>query len=135
MNTEISDIQNKIQPLLNQGIAVSYFQVIGEQDTLKCFHSHSKSYQTGQSYTLFEIPSLLRLLAQKNKVIPPKMRISLSKSGDNEICFIVDWSPLIKRVITFQFSDTAIYSKQTLEDVFKNKDGLLTDYFTKLHKR
>jgi len=135
MNQVISDIRRSQIPLNKQGIAVSYFQVIGEQDTLQCFHSHSKSYLKGQSYTFYEIPSLARLLAQKNGIISPSIRKSLSENDHHEICFIIEWTPLIKRAITFQFSTTAFYAQQTLKNIFKDKDSLLTNYFKQLHQR
>lgn len=135
MSIDRTDIQKSFKLIEQEGIKVSYFHTLGSSDLLECFHSESPKYTTDYQYSLFEIPSLARILAQKADVLTPVLRLSIAINSQSELCCVLEWTPKIKRVMTFQFSPTNQYSEKNLALIFKDRRELESVFFSKLSRK
>lgn len=128
MQVNKSPIQNCQELIESEGIKTSYFQSTEQIDMLRCFHSSSDKYKADKDYSIFEIASLTRILAQRSGVISPKLRLDIAKDSRSEICYILDWNQKHKKIIIFQFTDISKCTEKNLNLIFNDKKALDTDY-------
>ena len=135
MNEMHPSFELNTELIAKQGIKASYFHMLGADDLLECFHSSADAYLTDGQYSLFEIPSLARILAQKAGVLTPTLRNDIAEKSNSELCCVLEWTPTSKRLITFQFEDIAKSSDVDLISLFSNRKELENSFLNKLSEK
>lgn len=75
-----------------------------EKDIFLCVKDHPQlQYRCHESYATWEITSLMRLLAQNQKILSEKLISEVFPNSKGELCLLVKWEPNLRLIALFQF--------------------------------
>ncbi|MCP4912838.1 MAG: hypothetical protein GY909_06945 [Oligoflexia bacterium] len=91
---ELSNLVN------GSAIKGAFFYSADEISNYQCLASNSDSYQSGNDYVLYQLNSLVRLLARKRDIVSKDLLNSMYE--DEELCMIIEWNDHCRKIFIFE---------------------------------
>jgi hypothetical protein len=127
-------IKEKFSKNLNEGLTpvnLSFLSSIGPYQNLNCLYSLGTMYQFGEKYSLYQIPSLIRVLLDQGGHIDGLLSRQLyDRSPGLELCYILRWEKDEKDIVIFDLKDNEHFD----EERFSGKIQLMKDDILQMFK-
>lgn len=128
MNKKISkasSLPEKLTDILKDvmdPISVAYFTAADENMNFKCVFSATPLYREGQNYSIYNIPSLFRLILSKANILPEKEVDSVFENFEKQFCYILEWVD-VKKVLVFDIRELNFFEDQALvKELIKERE-------------
>jgi len=115
MVEETDFIKEKFSKNLKEGLGpvnFSFFGISGNDQNFQCLYSQGTMYQFGEKYSIYQIPSLIRvLLDQGGHIDGLLLRQLYDRSPGLELCYILRWEKTEKDVIIFDLKENEHFNE------------------------
>jgi hypothetical protein len=108
-------IKEKFSKNLKEGLEpvnFSFFSSSGKYENFNCLYSQGTMYQFGEKYSLYQIPSLIRVLLDQGGHIDGLLSRQLyDRSPGLELCYILRWEKEEKEIVIFDLKDNEHFNE------------------------
>ncbi len=118
-----SKLPVKIINLLEDSLApicVSYFSTTDKYLNLKCNFSNFEKYEQGNTYSVYNVKSILRVLLLKSAIIKENLIEEIFKVDSDEFCLVLNDSKSFDFLVFSTKSLTTFKDQQLLKTLQKN---------------
>lgn len=115
----MDDLEKVVTPL-RCALFTSTSDLLGMQ----CFHSTLGPYQADRFYSIYDIPSLMRILLKKNESLGENLSSFLQKNQENIICRVVEWTPYAKSFLLIDVGSDVEFDDESFFNLMQDVESL-----------
>lgn len=132
MNVAIDKLENLFQGILSP-LQVSIFFAESEYANLKCLHSTNGAYQLHQTLSIYDVPSLLRVLSQKADILQETLVEEIYEEESEFLCYVLEWSDHARKIILFNLENAEIFEQEEFTNILRTKQENIREIYQKLY--
>jgi hypothetical protein len=120
----MTEIAKEMQALTEKAlgpIQSAFFFSTDEYHPYTCIHSSITSYREDKMYSIYDLFSLIRVLAIKAELWSDELRDKYYQQSNNEIAFVLEWDEHSKKVLLLNIENAQASKEQIAVEVQRKR--------------